>query len=164
MNFNYGNGFAYGREITDEMLQLILTSKLSERELRLVRNCMRYAKDDPAGMPGHNLAVIVSKMMEIMQIDEAIVQDAIDSLSQEAELCNEEKPQPQFCTSFEVRNDYVEEPSWSGCNCEVCREARQEFPGMVKGTVFVKTKVDTSDLDTLTDRLIAIGEALSKVK
>ena len=32
------------------------------RELRLIRNCVEYAYDDPAGLPGHNLMVVVAKM------------------------------------------------------------------------------------------------------
>jgi hypothetical protein len=36
-----------------------------ERELRLMRNCIAYAQGDPAGMPGHNLAIIIAKMCEV---------------------------------------------------------------------------------------------------
>lgn len=34
------------------------------RELRLVRNCVEYAYNDPAGLPGHNLMVLVAKMAQ----------------------------------------------------------------------------------------------------
>jgi hypothetical protein len=42
------------------------TSKLEldEREMRLIRNCLVYAENDPAGLPGHNLMIIIAKMAE----------------------------------------------------------------------------------------------------
>ena len=33
----------------------------TERELRLIDNCRKYAIDDPAGLPGHNLMLIIDK-------------------------------------------------------------------------------------------------------
>lgn len=33
----------------------------NERELRLISNCQNYAMDDPAGLPGHNLMMIIDK-------------------------------------------------------------------------------------------------------
>lgn len=33
----------------------------TERELRLISNCQNYVMDDPAGLPGHNLMVIIDK-------------------------------------------------------------------------------------------------------
>ena len=35
---------------------------LTDRESRLLRNCQLYATSDPAGMPGHNLAILVTKL------------------------------------------------------------------------------------------------------
>ena len=35
---------------------------LNERERRLVNNCCEYAYSDPAGLPGHNLMVIIHKL------------------------------------------------------------------------------------------------------
>lgn len=35
----------------------------TQRELRLIRNCMEYADEDPAGLPGHNLMMLVSKLI-----------------------------------------------------------------------------------------------------
>jgi hypothetical protein len=32
------------------------------RELRLVRNCVEYRDGDPAGLPGHNLMLLVAKL------------------------------------------------------------------------------------------------------
>ena len=34
----------------------------TERELRLVANCVEYMDGDPAGLPGHNLMILVAKM------------------------------------------------------------------------------------------------------
>lgn len=35
---------------------------LIEREYRLIKNCVLYAANDPAGVPGHNLQIIVAKL------------------------------------------------------------------------------------------------------
>ena len=35
----------------------------TQRELRLIRNCQEYAWEDPAGLPGHNLMMLVSKLI-----------------------------------------------------------------------------------------------------
>lgn len=40
--------------------------RLSEREQRLVANCIAYAANDPAGLPGHNLTVVVAKMSALL--------------------------------------------------------------------------------------------------
>lgn len=37
-------------------------SEFTEREQALIANCETYAKDNPAGLPGHNLMVIIAKM------------------------------------------------------------------------------------------------------
>ncbi len=34
----------------------------TERDLRLIENCKVYAGADPAGLPGHNLMLIVSRL------------------------------------------------------------------------------------------------------
>ncbi len=33
-----------------------------ERELRLIDNCTLYATNDPAGLPGHKLMLIINKL------------------------------------------------------------------------------------------------------
>lgn len=38
----------------------------TERELRLISNCQTYAREDPAGLPGHNLMVIISKFCDAL--------------------------------------------------------------------------------------------------
>lgn len=39
----------------------------SEREERLIKNAIRYAREDPAGLPGHNLMVIIEKMATALE-------------------------------------------------------------------------------------------------
>lgn len=43
--------------------------KLDERELRLILNCMDYAKNDPAGFPGHVLILILAKVFSRSDIE-----------------------------------------------------------------------------------------------
>lgn len=45
----------------------------SQRELRLILNCMNYATSDPAGLPGHNLMLIVDKAIRDQGVDELLV-------------------------------------------------------------------------------------------
>jgi uncharacterized protein YeeX (DUF496 family) len=37
-----------------------------ERQRRLIINCSNYAVSDPAGLPGHQLMLIVSKMTDLL--------------------------------------------------------------------------------------------------
>ena len=45
------------------------TISITERELRLIANCREYANGDPAGLPGHNLMMIVAKLADVLSID-----------------------------------------------------------------------------------------------
>jgi hypothetical protein len=47
-----------------------VNSQLDEREQRLVANCCAYAEGDPAGLPGHDLMIIIAKL--IAQADELL--------------------------------------------------------------------------------------------
>lgn len=53
-----------------------LGEHFDERELRLIANCCTYAANDPAGLPGHNLMIIVAKLANLMGIDDAGGEDA----------------------------------------------------------------------------------------
>ena len=44
----------------------------TERELRLIRNSQLYARSDPAGLPGHNLMVVVEKLTLLPGVQEAL--------------------------------------------------------------------------------------------
>ncbi len=37
-------------------------TKFDERQQRLIKNCEDYEANDPAGVPGHNLMLIIAKM------------------------------------------------------------------------------------------------------
>jgi len=38
----------------------------TERDRRMIDNCKTYAAHDPAGLPGHNLMLIVAKLDELI--------------------------------------------------------------------------------------------------
>lgn len=38
----------------------------NEREQRLIRNCLDYSRNDPAGLPGHNIMLIVATMTKLL--------------------------------------------------------------------------------------------------
>lgn len=42
------------------------TPKFSRREARLIENCRMYAANDPAGVPSHNLMIIIAKMSTLL--------------------------------------------------------------------------------------------------
>lgn len=50
------------RQLSSGTLMLFFT----DRDLRLIENCKVYAAADPAGLPGHNLMLIVDKLDEIV--------------------------------------------------------------------------------------------------
>jgi hypothetical protein len=43
-----------------------LRENFDERQRRLIYNCRAYANSDPAGLPGHQLMLIVSKMADLL--------------------------------------------------------------------------------------------------
>lgn len=38
----------------------------TEREIRLIDNCKVYAANDPAGLAGHNLMMIIAKLSDLL--------------------------------------------------------------------------------------------------
>ncbi len=49
-----------------------------ERQLRLIENCKAYGENDPAGLPGHNLMLIIHKMEGILQIQDASLEELFE--------------------------------------------------------------------------------------
>lgn len=41
-------------------------SRFTEREIRLIDNCKLYAVNDPAGLPAHNLMIIIAKLCDLL--------------------------------------------------------------------------------------------------
>lgn len=41
-------------------------SRFDERQQRLITNARIYAQNDPAGLPGHQLCLIIDKMAELL--------------------------------------------------------------------------------------------------
>lgn len=41
-------------------------SVFTERDLRLIENCKSYVGSDPAGLPGHNLLLIINKLDDLV--------------------------------------------------------------------------------------------------
>ena len=49
-----------------------LNDTYTPRQLRLVRNCIEYANGDPAGLPGHQLMLLVAEVASWQMDTEAI--------------------------------------------------------------------------------------------
>lgn len=58
-------------------------SHFDDRAQRLIRNCRQYAASDPAGVPGHQLMLIIAQMADMLS-------EAEDRLHQ-AEVEHEEE-------------------------------------------------------------------------
>jgi hypothetical protein len=41
-------------------------SEFDERQRGLIANCRVYAQNEPAGLPGHNLAIIIARMAGLL--------------------------------------------------------------------------------------------------
>lgn len=58
-----------------QMEQMIMRSQpatdwlkhFDDTDRRRIANCRSYAKNDPAGMPGHNLMIIIDKMARLLE-------------------------------------------------------------------------------------------------
>ncbi len=50
------------RQALIKEIQGMIPKAFTEREKRLLNNCITYAAHDPAGMPGHNLAILAFKL------------------------------------------------------------------------------------------------------
>jgi hypothetical protein len=48
--------------------------EFTERDLRIMENCKDYYDGDPAGLPGHNLMMIIGKLMH----EYAIMEDMVE--------------------------------------------------------------------------------------
>lgn len=55
-----------------------MDDELTEREARLIKNCLDYASGDPAGLPGHNLMILVAKLARRKVQLEAVAARAYD--------------------------------------------------------------------------------------
>ncbi len=45
------------------LIKFLSSHDFSERDQRLIKNSLIYAKSDPAGLPGHGLMLIISKLI-----------------------------------------------------------------------------------------------------
>lgn len=55
-----------------------LNKTFTDRELKLMINVLDYTNgDSQAGLPGHNLIVIIGKLLEVIDISENNIRDAI---------------------------------------------------------------------------------------
>lgn len=51
---------------------------LDDRQNALIRDCQRYASGDAAGLPGHNLMIIISKMAQLLDQAQIIFESHFD--------------------------------------------------------------------------------------
>ncbi len=50
----------------DLRFQTVLRKTFDDRELRLIANARAYIANDPAGLPGHNLLLIIDKLYKYL--------------------------------------------------------------------------------------------------
>lgn len=62
-----------GRAISDAFMPVVLSARFTERELVLLRNCLSYAEGEQGGLPGHNLMVLIGKLLNMAEIDDTLL-------------------------------------------------------------------------------------------
>lgn len=70
--------------MTQDLTALLLNT-FNKRELRLIRNSINYTNDDPAGLAGHNLMLIVAKLMALLEGEVSSTDDCLKTAIQLAE-------------------------------------------------------------------------------
>lgn len=74
----------YGTMVKPEFLATLFKERLTKRELNLLINIYDYMDaDSQGGLPGHNLMVLVSKLMGIMQVERDVVEMGLDTYHNE---------------------------------------------------------------------------------
>lgn len=51
----------------DDKFAKFVETYFSERERNLISNCIIYTDNEPAGLPGHNLMVIIEKLFVVAE-------------------------------------------------------------------------------------------------
>lgn len=74
-----------GHPASDEMIVAQLANHFTTRELRIMLNCISYGENDPAGIPGHNLLMIVTKLLGLTSITKELIHAAI--VERQGEVC-----------------------------------------------------------------------------
>lgn len=59
-----------------------------ERERRLIKNCINHAEDDPAGLPGHNLILIIAKMATLLDDASELQQPEVKATTPDGPAAN----------------------------------------------------------------------------
>lgn len=59
--------------------------EFTEREMALIENCKVYMDNNPSGMPGHNLAIIVAKLAKQTALQEAVIAMLVMSIGKSKE-------------------------------------------------------------------------------
>ena len=93
-------------EVAVEYHQKVLET-FTPRELRLITNCIQYAAGDPAGLPGHNLMIIVDKLVGFTNF---VIPPTRAGEGYEAEVAFEEENRAAF---------------WARKKAELLRERRE---------------------------------------
>lgn len=60
----------------DQLRVNSLREVFSERELQLILNCDSYARGKPAGLPGHNLMLIISSLINLLGTNQTEIRSA----------------------------------------------------------------------------------------
>ena len=72
-------------------LENLLVATFTDREYRLIVNCQVYACNDPAGLPGHNLMVIIQKFDELVgMLAGELTDEQLEKVIADMHLLNDE--------------------------------------------------------------------------
>lgn len=62
----------------------------SEREMQLMLNCITYASASPAGLPGHNLMLIIAKLVNALGVNANDIRGALDQMAKQRDGADNE--------------------------------------------------------------------------
>lgn len=136
----------YAVPYPEEYVTALLQSQFTDRELKLILNSMDYAQDEDkqGGIPGHNLLIVIGKIMNMVFIDRDMVINAIETELDEADF---------FADGYEYPEEEQTE-SW-GCDCCGEKEEEEKKPDM---NMTMHIHVDATELDDFVRKLSNIVE------
>jgi len=110
----------------------VLRERFDAREAALIQNAVDYARSaNPAGLPGHNLLIVIAKLVELAGLDPAEFLYAW-RVRPEAELTHKDKngkvvgstafgfSYEDEPVTYEFEEDEDETDDCGGCSCDDC--------------------------------------------
>ena len=90
------------KEIARDLYITHIALTFTEREAELIKNCNAYVLSDPAGLPGHNLIILVHKLAKYAGIAPGDIRGALkwqERRDRQGELLKDDVPDERVTTA-----------------------------------------------------------------